>query len=160
MKFTSKLIAVTLTVLLLPFISRAANPRSTAARNRAGAGVCPRRGARDRRVPEALSSPAADRVSAVWSTDRTVSRERHPRADGAPVARRGAGVRRSDRLALRRVRHVDRTAGCDVEAVDGRAAARVDSSLDQVESNDDERMTAIAKLAYKRGEYGYALFED
>jgi acyl-CoA dehydrogenase family member 9 len=41
-----------------------------------------------------------------------------------------------------------------------RAARRVNSSLDQVESNDDERMTAIAKLAYKRGEYGYALFED
>ncbi|HEX2358697.1 MAG TPA: acyl-CoA dehydrogenase family protein [Solirubrobacterales bacterium] len=41
-----------------------------------------------------------------------------------------------------------------------RAAARVDSNLDQMESNDDERMTAIAKLAYKRGEYGYALFED
>ena len=35
-----------------------------------------------------------------------------------------------------------------------------DSNLDQVESNDDERMTAIAKLAYKRGEYGYAFFED
>ena len=31
---------------------------------------------------------------------------------------------------------------------------------DQIESNDDERMSAIAKLAYKRGEYGYALFED
>jgi acyl-CoA dehydrogenase family protein 9 len=41
-----------------------------------------------------------------------------------------------------------------------RAAARVRSSLDQIESNDDERMTAIAKLAYKRGEYGYALFDD
>ncbi|MDQ3933337.1 MAG: acyl-CoA dehydrogenase family protein [Actinomycetota bacterium] len=41
-----------------------------------------------------------------------------------------------------------------------RAAKRVDSSLDQIESNDDERMTAIAKLAYKRGEYGYALFDD
>jgi acyl-CoA dehydrogenase family member 9 len=41
-----------------------------------------------------------------------------------------------------------------------RAASRVGSSFDQVESNDDERMTAIAKLAYKRGEYGYALFED
>jgi acyl-CoA dehydrogenase family protein 9 len=41
-----------------------------------------------------------------------------------------------------------------------RAAARVDSSLDQVEQNDDERMVAIAKLALKRGEYGYALFED
>jgi acyl-CoA dehydrogenase family protein 9 len=41
-----------------------------------------------------------------------------------------------------------------------RAALRVGSNLDQVESNDDERMTAIAKLAYKRGEYGYALFDD
>ena len=34
------------------------------------------------------------------------------------------------------------------------------SSFRQIERNDDERMTAIAKLAYKRGEYGYALFED
>jgi acyl-CoA dehydrogenase family protein 9 len=41
-----------------------------------------------------------------------------------------------------------------------RAARRVRSRLRQVERNDDERMTAIAKLAYKRGEYGYALFED
>lgn len=41
-----------------------------------------------------------------------------------------------------------------------RAARRVDSRFDQIESNDDERMTAIAKLAYKRGSYGYALFED
>ena len=41
-----------------------------------------------------------------------------------------------------------------------RAAARVESALDQVEHNDDDRMTAIGKLAYKRGEYGYALFED
>ena len=41
-----------------------------------------------------------------------------------------------------------------------RAASRVRSNFDQIESNDDERMTAIAKLAYKRGEYGYALFED
>jgi acyl-CoA dehydrogenase family protein 9 len=41
-----------------------------------------------------------------------------------------------------------------------RAARRVNSRFDQTESNDDERMTAIAKLAYKRGSYGYALFED
>jgi acyl-CoA dehydrogenase family protein 9 len=41
-----------------------------------------------------------------------------------------------------------------------RAARRVRSSFRQLESNDDERVTAIAKLAYKRGEYGYALFED
>jgi acyl-CoA dehydrogenase family member 9 len=42
----------------------------------------------------------------------------------------------------------------------GRAARRVGKRFDQIESNDDERMTAIAKLAYKRGSYGYALFED
>ena len=41
-----------------------------------------------------------------------------------------------------------------------RAASRVKFALDQIESNDDERMIAIAKLAYKRGEYGYAFFED
>jgi acyl-CoA dehydrogenase family protein 9 len=41
-----------------------------------------------------------------------------------------------------------------------RAARRVDAALNQIESNDDERMVAIAKLAYKRGEYGYAFFDD
>ena len=41
-----------------------------------------------------------------------------------------------------------------------RASGRVGSRFDQIEANDDERMTAIAKLAYKRGSYGYALFED
>jgi acyl-CoA dehydrogenase family member 9 len=41
-----------------------------------------------------------------------------------------------------------------------RAARRVRSSFRQIESNDDDRVTAIAKLAFKRGEYGYALFED
>ncbi|MFL5884651.1 MAG: acyl-CoA dehydrogenase family protein [Thermoleophilaceae bacterium] len=41
-----------------------------------------------------------------------------------------------------------------------RAAGRVESNFRQVESNDDDRMTAIAKLAYKRGEYGYSFFED
>ena len=41
-----------------------------------------------------------------------------------------------------------------------RAAARVESNFNQIESNDDDRMTSIAKLSYKRGEYGYALFVD
>lgn len=41
-----------------------------------------------------------------------------------------------------------------------RAAARVDGMLDQIESNDDERTHSIARLAYKRGAYGYALFAD
>jgi acyl-CoA dehydrogenase family protein 9 len=40
-----------------------------------------------------------------------------------------------------------------------RAAKRVHSNLDQIEKHDDERMIAIAKLAYKRGEYGYAFFD-
>jgi acyl-CoA dehydrogenase family member 9 len=41
-----------------------------------------------------------------------------------------------------------------------RAARRVRARLGQISDNDDERMSAIAKLAYKRGAYGYALFED
>ncbi len=41
-----------------------------------------------------------------------------------------------------------------------RAARRVHGALDQIERNDDERMHSIARLAYKRGSYGYALFED
>src|SRR3954453_11195550 len=41
-----------------------------------------------------------------------------------------------------------------------RASRRVERNLDQVERHDDERMTAIAKLAYKRGAYGYAFFDD
>jgi acyl-CoA dehydrogenase family member 9 len=41
-----------------------------------------------------------------------------------------------------------------------RAARRVGLELDKVEHNDDERMHSIARLAYKRGAYGYALFED
>ena len=41
-----------------------------------------------------------------------------------------------------------------------RAAARVAGNFKQIEDNDDDRMASIAKLAYKRGEYGYALFED
>lgn len=40
-----------------------------------------------------------------------------------------------------------------------RAAARVKGNLDLVEDNDDDRLAAIAKLAYKRGSYGYAFFD-
>jgi acyl-CoA dehydrogenase family member 9 len=41
-----------------------------------------------------------------------------------------------------------------------RATGRVHANFRQMEENDDDRMTAIAKLAYKRGAYGYAFFED
>lgn len=30
----------------------------------------------------------------------------------------------------------------------------------QIADNDDERILAIARIASRRGEYGYALFED
>jgi acyl-CoA dehydrogenase family protein 9 len=41
-----------------------------------------------------------------------------------------------------------------------RAAQRVHAQFRQIESNDDDRVIAIAKLAYKRGSYGYAFFDD
>ncbi|MGI8631350.1 MAG: acyl-CoA dehydrogenase family protein [Solirubrobacterales bacterium] len=41
-----------------------------------------------------------------------------------------------------------------------RAAGRVHSRLDRIDDNDDERSKDIAKLAYKRGGYGYALAKD
>jgi acyl-CoA dehydrogenase family protein 9 len=41
-----------------------------------------------------------------------------------------------------------------------RAATRVRINFDRIERHDDDRAIAIAKLAYKRGEYGYAFFED
>ena len=41
-----------------------------------------------------------------------------------------------------------------------RASRRVESQLDQLERNDDDRMHSIARLTYKRGAYGFALFED
>lgn len=41
-----------------------------------------------------------------------------------------------------------------------RASRRVHGQLDQVERNDDTTMRSIARLAYKRGSYGYGLASD
>ncbi|HEV3230216.1 MAG TPA: hypothetical protein VGY97_12125 [Solirubrobacteraceae bacterium] len=41
-----------------------------------------------------------------------------------------------------------------------RAARRVRIELEKVGDNDDQRMHSVARLAYKRGAYGYSLFED
>jgi acyl-CoA dehydrogenase family member 9 len=41
-----------------------------------------------------------------------------------------------------------------------RAERRVMGALGQLDDNDDQRMHAIARMAYQRGDYGYALFED
>jgi hypothetical protein len=43
---------------------------------------------------------------------------------------------------------------------DTQGAETAVGTVGAIESNDDDRMTSIAKLSYKRGEYGYALFED
>ena len=41
-----------------------------------------------------------------------------------------------------------------------RAERRVHGNFDQIEHNDDEHIQTIAKLAYRRGSYGYALCGD
>ena len=80
-------------------------------------------------------------------------RRRHLRPDRGALPRhrdlRGPGRRALGPGALHR-RHL-------LHARRRRVDAPTSSRSSQ---NDDERMTAIAKLAYKRGEYGYALFED
>jgi acyl-CoA dehydrogenase family protein 9 len=97
--------------------------------------------------------------------------------DGQDIVRRGFQHKRiADALAdiygqvavLSRVSSIFENQGVEpsgqeryiAETFCTRAADRVHGRFDQIEHNDDERMSAIAKLAYKRGEYGYALFED
>jgi acyl-CoA dehydrogenase family member 9 len=41
-----------------------------------------------------------------------------------------------------------------------RAARRVEGAFDQLERNDDDRMHAIAQMAYDRGSYGHGLYRD
>ena len=94
-----------------------------------------------------------DRRAAVPAEAPRRQHRRHLRPGGAPLTRqpdlRGPGRRALGPGALHR-RHLLRP----------RRGHGSGSRFDQIESNDDERMTAIAKLAYKRGSYGYALFED
>ena len=83
----------------------------------------------------------ADNIADIYGAGRgALTRQPHLRGPGSRALRAGALHRR--------------------HLLSPRVAARVGGRFDQIESNDDERMTAIAKLAYKRGSYGYALFED
>jgi acyl-CoA dehydrogenase family member 9 len=79
-------------------------------------------------------------------------RLRHLRAGCSPLAGHGPS-RRARRRAVRSGALHRR----DLLSTGRGSGERV---LDQIERNDDERMVAIAKLAYSRGEYGYAFFED
>jgi acyl-CoA dehydrogenase family member 9 len=121
-------------------------------------------------------SERADAVSGQVKRLRDIS-ESLLRRNGQDIVRRGFQHKRiADALAdvygqiavLSRVSSIFEEQGVEpsgqeryiAETFCTRAADRVHGRFDQIEHNDDERMSAIAKLAYKRGEYGYALFED
>ena len=119
-----------------------------------------------------LAEPLGDQVKRLRDTSEKLLRKH-----GRDVMERGFQLKRIASAAadiyaqfavLSRVTHIFDDQGVDVsgqeryiaETFITRAARRVHSQLDHVESNDDERTDAIAKLAYRRGSYGYSLFED
>jgi acyl-CoA dehydrogenase family protein 9 len=120
----------------------------------------------------ALAAPVTDQVKRLRETAEGILREHR----GGVIERQLHQKRLADAVAdlyaqvavLSRVTGILEEHGVDpsgqeryiAETFCTRAAKRVEANLDQVEQNDDERMTAIAKLAYKRGAYGYAFFED
>jgi acyl-CoA dehydrogenase family protein 9 len=121
---------------------------------------------------ESLAEPLGDQVKRLRDTGEKLLRKH-----GKDIMERGFQLKRVASAAadiyaqfavLSRVTHIYEDQGVDVsgqeryiaETFVTRAAQRVKSALDHVESNDDERTDAIAKLAYRRGEYGYSLFED
>jgi acyl-CoA dehydrogenase family member 9 len=121
---------------------------------------------------EKLAEPLADQVKRLRETSEKLLRKH-----GSDIMERGFQLKRiasacadvyAQFATLSRASHILEDQGVDVsgqelyiaETFVTRAARRVESSLDQIERNDDGRMEAIAKLAYRRGEYGYALFQD
>jgi len=119
-----------------------------------------------------LAGPVADQVKQLRSTGESVLR-RH----GREITHQGMTHKRlADALGdvyaqiavLSRVTSIFAEQGVDAsgqeryiaETFCRRARRRVEIELDKIESNDDDRMHSIARLAYKRGEYGYALFQD
>jgi acyl-CoA dehydrogenase family member 9 len=120
----------------------------------------------------ALAAPVTDQVKRLRETAEGILREHR----GGVIERQFHQKRLADAVAdlyaqvavLSRVTGILEEHGVEpsgqeryiAETFCTRAAKRVEANLDQVEHNDDERMTAIAKLAYKRGAYGYAFFED
>jgi acyl-CoA dehydrogenase family member 9 len=121
---------------------------------------------------DALAEPLSDQVKRLRDTCEKLLRKH-----GRDVMERGFQLKRIASAAadiyaqfavLSRVTYIFEDQGVELsgqeryiaETFITRAAHRVDKQLDQVESNDDERTDAIAGLAYRRGEYGYALFQD
>jgi acyl-CoA dehydrogenase family protein 9 len=121
---------------------------------------------------EALADPVADQVKALRDAS-----EKALRTHGKDIVKQGMTHKRlaeavSDIYAqiavLSRTSNIFEEQGVEAsgqetfiaETFCERAARRVQGALDQIERNDDERMHSIARLAYKRGDYGYALFGD
>lgn len=119
-----------------------------------------------------LAGPVGDQVQRLRSVGESVLRKH-----GKAIVDRGMTHKRishalSDVLAqisvLSRVTSIFEEQGVEAsgqerfiaETFCRRAARRVDGALDQIEHNDDDRQHSIATLAYKRGQYGYALLED
>ncbi len=121
---------------------------------------------------ESLADPVADQVKSLRATAEGILRQHK----GGVIERQFHQKRLADAVAdiyaqiavLSRVSAILDEHGVEPSGQErfiadtfcNRAARRVRSNLRQIEANDDERMTAIAKLAYKRGAYGYAFFED
>ncbi len=119
-----------------------------------------------------LADPVADQVKRIRSVGESLLREH-----GKGIVDQGMHHKRlADALSdvyaqiavLSRVTSIFEDQGVEASGQERfiaqtfctRAARRVGLELDKIESNDDERMHSVARLAYKRGEYGYALFED
>jgi acyl-CoA dehydrogenase family member 9 len=119
-----------------------------------------------------LADSVSDQVKELRSITETLLREHRK----GIVERQFAQKRLADSIAdiygqiavLSRVTRIFENQGVEpsgqeryiAETFCTRAARRVGSRFSHITDNDDERMSAIAKLAYKRGAYGYALFED
>jgi acyl-CoA dehydrogenase family protein 9 len=119
-----------------------------------------------------LSDPVADQVQRIRAVGESLLREH-----GKAIVDQGMHHKRlADALSdvyaqiavLSRVTSILEDQGVEASGQERfiaqtfctRAARRVDLELDKIESNDDDRMHSVARLAYKRGQYGYALFED
>ncbi|HUH08301.1 MAG TPA: acyl-CoA dehydrogenase family protein [Egibacteraceae bacterium] len=118
-----------------------------------------------------LADPVGDQVNALRTAGESLLRK-HRRG----IADRQGQLKRLSHIAMdisAQVATLSRvTAAFERHGVDActqeryiaetyctRAAKRVDGALEQIRHNDDERMHAIARMAYQRGAYGHALYE-
>jgi acyl-CoA dehydrogenase family protein 9 len=119
-----------------------------------------------------LSDPVADQVKRIRAVGESLLREHGKAIVDQGMAHKRLTAALSDVYAqiavLSRVTSIFEDQGVEASGQERfiaqtfctRAARRVGLELDKIESNDDERMHSVARLAYKRGQYGYALFED